>query len=127
VSTALSELAAEGEIRRRDDGTWLLTGSPVGLPASELERVVPMRRRLLPAEQAAAAPAPVVTMAPPMPASVVTTNVELRTVLATLLERTEANVAQMHAALDRTVSLAEEADRLRASCLATRSQPRAGA
>jgi CRP/FNR family transcriptional regulator, cyclic AMP receptor protein len=53
VSTALSQLAKEGEVVRRDDGTWLLTGAPVGVPAPELERVIPMRRRLLPAEVAA--------------------------------------------------------------------------
>jgi len=121
VSTALSQLVSEGEIRRRDDGTWLLTGSPVGLPAPEVERVVPMRRRLLPAEPAAP-PARVVPLAAPEPVS--TTHVELRTVLAALLERTEANIAQMHAAVDRTVSLAEESDRLRARCLATRAHMR---
>lgn len=52
VSTALGELAREGAVVRRDDGTWMLTGAPVGLPEREVERVVPMRRRLLPAEPA---------------------------------------------------------------------------
>jgi hypothetical protein len=54
VSTALSELVKEGELQRRDDGTWLLTGVPVGLPEPELARVVPIRRRLLPAESTTA-------------------------------------------------------------------------
>ena len=49
VSTALGELVRKGEVVRRDDGTWLLTGSPVGVPEPELERVVAMRRRLVPA------------------------------------------------------------------------------
>jgi CRP/FNR family transcriptional regulator, cyclic AMP receptor protein len=65
VSTALAELAKDGEIRRRDDGSWLLTGEPVGVPAPEVERVVPMRRRLLPpqpAAQAAPRPSPGVEM-----------------------------------------------------------------
>ena len=48
VSTALGELAREGELKRRDDGTWLLTGVSVGVPEPEIERVIPMRRRLLP-------------------------------------------------------------------------------
>ena len=55
VSTALGELAKGGELRRRDDGTWLLTGAPVGVPAPELDRVIPMRRRLLPPERPATA------------------------------------------------------------------------
>jgi hypothetical protein len=50
VSTALSELVKEGEIRRRADGTWLLTGTPVGMPVPDVERVVPIRRHLLPPE-----------------------------------------------------------------------------
>jgi hypothetical protein len=49
VSTALSELARAGEVQRRSDGTWLLTGSPVGVPEPDVRRVIPMRRRLLPA------------------------------------------------------------------------------
>jgi CRP/FNR family transcriptional regulator, cyclic AMP receptor protein len=55
VSTALGELARQGELARRDDGTWLLTGAPVGVPEPEIERVIPMRRRLLPPERPAAA------------------------------------------------------------------------
>jgi CRP/FNR family cyclic AMP-dependent transcriptional regulator len=47
VSTALGELAQRGEIARRDDGSWLLTGTPVGIPAPEIERVIPVRRRLV--------------------------------------------------------------------------------
>jgi CRP-like cAMP-binding protein len=34
ASTALQRLARAGELRRRPDGTWLLTGSPPVLPAS---------------------------------------------------------------------------------------------
>jgi hypothetical protein len=47
VSTALAELSKQGELQRRDDGTWLLTGTPVGLPRPPSDGVIPMRRRLL--------------------------------------------------------------------------------
>lgn len=45
VSTALSQLAERGELVRQADGTWLLTGSPVGLPTEEAARIVRRRRR----------------------------------------------------------------------------------
>jgi hypothetical protein len=61
VSTALAELAREGQLVRRDDGTWLLTGEPVAASASAAE-VIRQRRRLMPAaaqpEHAAELPAP---------------------------------------------------------------------
>jgi CRP/FNR family transcriptional regulator, cyclic AMP receptor protein len=47
VSTALGELARAGEIIRLDDGSWLLTGDPVGEPAEKNTRLVPPRRRML--------------------------------------------------------------------------------
>ena len=53
------ELTKRGELTRRQDGTWLLTGAPVGVPEPEIERVIPMRRRLVPPDSPAlAAPAP---------------------------------------------------------------------
>ena len=55
VSTALGELVRQGELARRSDGTWLLTGEPAGIPAPEIERVIPMRRRLLPPDPPARA------------------------------------------------------------------------
>jgi CRP/FNR family transcriptional regulator, cyclic AMP receptor protein len=45
VSTALSQLAERGELVRQVDGTWLLTGAPVGLPTEEAARIVRRRRR----------------------------------------------------------------------------------
>jgi CRP/FNR family transcriptional regulator, cyclic AMP receptor protein len=45
VSTALSRLAARGELVRRPDGTWLLTGAPFGMPSDEAARIVRRRRR----------------------------------------------------------------------------------
>jgi CRP/FNR family cyclic AMP-dependent transcriptional regulator len=48
VSTALNELAREAELQRRDNGTWLLTGEPVGIPHGEAQDVIRQRRRLMP-------------------------------------------------------------------------------
>jgi hypothetical protein len=47
VSTALGELARAGEVVRQDDGSWLLTGEPVGEPAVKNARLIPPRRRML--------------------------------------------------------------------------------
>jgi hypothetical protein len=47
VSTALGELAREGEVMRQGDGSWLLTGEPVGEPAEKNARLIPPRRRLI--------------------------------------------------------------------------------
>jgi hypothetical protein len=46
VSSAIGELAARDELVRRDDGTWLLKGDPVGAPTGDVERWIPIRRRL---------------------------------------------------------------------------------
>src|SRR3954452_2416485 len=48
VSTALAELARNGQLERRDDGTWLLTGEPVDMPADSAAEVIRQRRRLMP-------------------------------------------------------------------------------
>ena len=45
VSTALGKLAARGELLRLPDGTWLLTGVPVGAPTGDAARVIHRRRR----------------------------------------------------------------------------------
>jgi CRP/FNR family cyclic AMP-dependent transcriptional regulator len=58
VSTALGELARAGEIVRLDDGSWLLTGDPVGEPAEKNIRLVPPRRRMLAALPDTAAVSP---------------------------------------------------------------------
>jgi CRP/FNR family cyclic AMP-dependent transcriptional regulator len=63
VSTALAELARTGQLMRRDDGTWLLTGEPLSESVNPVE-VVRQRRRLMPdGAQAPAAPAPVEPLA----------------------------------------------------------------
>lgn len=48
VSTALAELARDGQLVRRDDGTWLLTGEPVDVPPDATAEVIRQRRRLMP-------------------------------------------------------------------------------
>ncbi len=50
VSTAVAKLAERDELIRRDNGTWVIRGEPVGLPSGEARRVVPIRRRLIGAE-----------------------------------------------------------------------------
>jgi CRP/FNR family cyclic AMP-dependent transcriptional regulator len=47
VSTALGELGRNGQVLRQPDGSWLLTGEPVGEPAPKNARLIPPRRRLL--------------------------------------------------------------------------------
>jgi CRP-like cAMP-binding protein len=46
VSTALAELARTGEVARAPDGTWILTGTPVGTPDPRTSRFVRPRRRM---------------------------------------------------------------------------------
>jgi CRP/FNR family cyclic AMP-dependent transcriptional regulator len=43
VSTALANLVQEGTVVRLPNGTWLLTGEPVGLPTEETNRVAALR------------------------------------------------------------------------------------
>jgi hypothetical protein len=45
VTTMLHRLAGEGRLQRRADGSWLLTGEPVGEPRGETARIVRTRRR----------------------------------------------------------------------------------
>jgi hypothetical protein len=46
VSTALAELARDGEVERRADGGWLLRGEPTGVPAA-VGQILLSRRRLM--------------------------------------------------------------------------------
>jgi CRP/FNR family transcriptional regulator, cyclic AMP receptor protein len=129
VSTALSELVKEGEITRRDDGTWLLTGSPFGMPAPELQRVVPMRRHLLPSVPPSSRElAPVVALRPLQDVELqpVRVNaVELQAVVNRLREQTRQGAAEMHAAFAMTTQLTARSNELRALCHQTRSRGRA--
>jgi hypothetical protein len=130
VSTALSELAQEQEIVRRDDGTWLLTGAPVGVPEPEIERVIPMRRRLLPPARPSGSPAPVIPIAPTQerplePVSLGT--VEMRAVLERLRDQCLGQVDEMRTRYATMQELAARTSALREECRATRERhPRAG-
>jgi hypothetical protein len=99
VSTAVGELLKSGELARRTDGTWLLTGEPVGVPTMDVERVIPMRRHLIPSERGRSTPVPP----------------ELRAELDTLRARTEAQISDLLAAYARSTAVdpapgAREAD-----------------
>jgi CRP/FNR family transcriptional regulator, cyclic AMP receptor protein len=132
VSTALGDLTKRGELRRREDGTWLLTGAPVGVPEPEIERVVPMRRRLLPPDiPAPAATAPtqgtVVSITRPdgpTLAPVHVRGVEMRAVLERLREQYTARVDEMREVIIETSRLAERGNALRNRCQETRSGKR---
>jgi CRP/FNR family transcriptional regulator, cyclic AMP receptor protein len=125
VSTALGELARQGELSRRDDGTWLLTGAPVGMPEADIERVIPMRRRLLPPEPVSAPAEPRVVQMPEQRDTelqpVHVSGVELRAVLERLRERCETQVAEMREAVENTALLAQHTSELRDRCRATRT------
>ena len=47
VSSAIADLAERDELIRRSDGSWLLKGDPVGVPAGEAQRMIPIRRKLI--------------------------------------------------------------------------------
>jgi CRP/FNR family transcriptional regulator, cyclic AMP receptor protein len=51
VSTALGEMARDGQITRAADGSWLLIGEPAGEPVHRNIRVVAARGRLIPAAE----------------------------------------------------------------------------
>jgi Crp-like helix-turn-helix protein len=129
VSTALSQLTREGEVRRRDDGTWLLTGAPVGMPEPEIERVVPMRRRLLPvaADLEPVASTTLVALPTQPPRALEAVNVrgvDTSAVLARLREQAAAQVEQMRTSMARSIILAEHANTLRERCRETRARQR---
>jgi CRP/FNR family transcriptional regulator, cyclic AMP receptor protein len=46
ISSALGALAQRGELTRCSDGSWLLTGEPIGIPSDEARRIIEHRRRL---------------------------------------------------------------------------------
>ena len=131
VSTAIGELTKQGELARRDDGTWLLTGAPVGVPEPEVERVIPMRRRLLPPEaparRAAVAEASVVPISRPAAetrARVQVGTLKLRRVVDRVRIDYEAQLAHIAETLVRTSQLAEQGEELRTRCRDTRAATR---
>jgi len=55
VSTALTELARDGQVQRRADGGWLLCGEPTGVPEPSAEALL-SRRRLMTDERRCGSP-----------------------------------------------------------------------
>jgi CRP/FNR family transcriptional regulator, cyclic AMP receptor protein len=114
VSTAIGELARRDELVRRDDGTWLLKGEPVGVPSEAVQRVVPIRRRLLapePAEETAAVEAetaPDVEIWRTAAAELRATAERLRTDSRTQLEALERVAIETEQLRRRTAKLREE-------------------
>jgi CRP-like cAMP-binding protein len=108
VSTALGELAREGEVRRLENGSWLLTGRPAGAPSGDV-RLVPPRRRFVAAgleeeeeeERLTAVPAARVPAAP----------VRLRADLMDRLDRLRKDHTRMTADLRRNVVTTNELSR----------------
>jgi CRP/FNR family transcriptional regulator, cyclic AMP receptor protein len=87
VSTALAQLAREHKVLRRDDGTWLLLGAPVGI-GIETAEVVRQRRRLMPASALEADPSVDAVPAPARP-PIDEVAVEMREAIRTLRERAD--------------------------------------
>jgi hypothetical protein len=125
VSTALGQLVRQGELQRREDGTWLLTGEPIGAPNPEIERVIPMRRRLLPPDPPArrshgSAVAKVIELpdyrTEPSRADPIMAN------LTRLREQCELQVEEMRLVFLTTAQLAERTSELRERCRATRGR-----
>ena len=111
VSTALAELAEREELVRRDDGTWLLLGEPVGVPDPEMGRVIEHRRRLLPPER----PLPVASLA--VPHATLSEDTLAAESMSGRLERlhrtSEAQLEQLKASRDAAIHLCELSQDLR--------------
>jgi len=110
VSTALADLAERGELTRRDDGTWLLAGEPIGVPTPEVERVILHRRRLLrPESPGVAEPEPVVRPHPdPQPA-----RAEVRETLSRLRRQVELEARRLMESRETATELCRRAGELR--------------
>jgi CRP-like cAMP-binding protein len=121
VSTALGELVAQGELARRDDGTWLLTGAPVGVPEPEIRRIVPIRRRLLPPE-AAAPPATVTRINGRRDRPAADRATELRRELMQIRERHALQFDELRSLFATSARLAEQTNELRERCRETRNR-----
>jgi CRP/FNR family cyclic AMP-dependent transcriptional regulator len=104
VSTAISELAKRDELVRRDDGTWLLKGNPVGVPTSDAEKIVPIRRRLFGRNddvEPLAEPPEISAEAP----GVDTARAELLDTLAQLRSQSQVAIEALRATADESVRL----------------------
>jgi hypothetical protein len=117
VSTALAELARDGKLVRREDGTWLLTGEPIAVTSEQAAESVRQRRRLMPNGEEP--PAPVEPSTPPVVAE--------HHPAARLLElQTSLRAAQLTAARHREelATLQSETQTLREATVRLRAQRR---
>jgi CRP/FNR family cyclic AMP-dependent transcriptional regulator len=104
VSTALAELARHGQLVRRDDATWLLTGEPVTVTAEAAGELIRQRRRLMP-EVAGHAAAPTAD----------TRLAELRSSIEAARRAAERNREALGVLQTETLALRERTLELRAS------------
>jgi CRP/FNR family cyclic AMP-dependent transcriptional regulator len=104
VSTALAQLARENRVQRRQDGTWLLLGAPVGVGVEPSE-VVRQRRRLMP--MTALAPEPEIV--PEAPAAAVPARqpelIEIRESLRVLRESADDRSRVLRELCDQAAAL----------------------
>jgi CRP/FNR family cyclic AMP-dependent transcriptional regulator len=115
VSTAVGELARRGELIRRPDKTWVLTGDADDFPGPSSDRIVPIRRRLLGREEEQASSAE-----RPAPGAVAVDAVHarharLRASVDRLRVETEATLTSLGEATADARRLAAEARRRRGS------------
>lgn len=122
VSTALSMLSKQDQLHRRDDGTWLLTGEPVDMPRPQGERVVPIRRHLLPVASASS-PGTIHHLADEAPEG---HGADLRQTLRRVRAQFENSTGAMQEVMVTTSQLTEHNAALRARCQATRDRMRNG-
>ena len=122
VSTALSMLSKQDQLHRRDDGTWLLTGEPVDMPRPRGERVVPIRRHLLPVASAFS-PGTVHHLEAEVPEG---HGADLRQTLRRVRAQFENSTGAMQEVMVTTSQLTEHNAALRARCQATRDRMRNG-
>jgi CRP/FNR family cyclic AMP-dependent transcriptional regulator len=113
VSTALTELARDGQLVRRDDGTWLLTGEPVNVPGPSPSEVIRQRRRLMPTpvEPPEPQPLPSLTAAPPVTSGRIA---ELQVSLEAARTATEAQRAMLGELQTQSKAIRDRTSELRA-------------
>jgi hypothetical protein len=117
VSTALAELARDGKLVRRDDGTWLLTGEPIAVSAEQAAESVRQRRRLMPSAAEPSRPAEPSTL--PLTPAVAEHHpaarlLELQTSLQAAQLTAERHREELATLQSETQTLREAAARLRA-------------
>jgi CRP/FNR family transcriptional regulator, cyclic AMP receptor protein len=117
VSTALAQLAREHKVQRRQDGTWLLQGTPVGVEVEPAE-VVRQRRRLMPAS--ALDPEPALMEAQEEPAPLAEKVLEVREAIRVLRERADDRGRLLVELCDQAAALQERTEAVRAEVVASR-------